>query len=390
MFKQAVDTNKILVSKLTSGKTGKMKDYAAIFLISVGKDNFENEAVEAAIKMINEEFKECYIVLADTLQRHNIATENELSEKEAYSEALKKGDEWINKYKSYFLNYFTIPYNIIRWDSLINDPEFKHREIKFSDYIGNNKDFSTAMNGSINEYGNRLLKHLGEEHFNRIQLKHKQSCFSYLKEECVAITILPKITPVNNNKATPSVIVYPGKSTLILTKNWEIFIKNEYANLIQNYSDFLNWIPYRFNRITKNTVNESGSKQKINCADKQNDFLFLKQVQYINTLSEAMLVSVENTFNEQAMFDFKENLLEILLENKYLCSENKILHGPSEFLSIRSIAYTFANQLMSMFNTLEIKFSNQCKANIIRILKREIMPFINTENKINNLFVLSE
>lgn len=48
-----------LVSKLTFNRTGKMDDYIAIYLISFGKENFEEEAVVSAIKMINQEFKQC-------------------------------------------------------------------------------------------------------------------------------------------------------------------------------------------------------------------------------------------------------------------------------------------------------------------------------------------
>ena len=76
---QSNNAGKTIVSKLTSDRSGKMSTYVAILLVSVGKDNFEDNAIRSAIKMIDNEFQCCYIVVADTLQRYNIEVEKEIS-----------------------------------------------------------------------------------------------------------------------------------------------------------------------------------------------------------------------------------------------------------------------------------------------------------------------
>lgn len=386
MIKQEDNNDRQLVAKLTSGRAGQMKSYVAVLLVSVGKENFEEEAIESAVKMINQEFKACCVAVADTLQRHNIATEKEISNKEAYAESLIKGDEWIQRNTPYFVNGFSIPYEIIRWDGLINDPDFVQKEKKFSSCIAENTSLSTAMKESIDEYGKRLLKHLGEEHFERIAFFHENNCFSYLKEECIALTILPKKISFDNNELNPYVIVYPGKSTLILTENREVFIKNEFHDVLQNYSDFLNWIPYRFNRIKKydNSCYLANSlKSKKDLVEIEDKFLILKQVDFINNLAEAQLESMGDLFNEQMLLEFKHYLLDFFLNSELFSFELKSLLTSGKSFSIQSLAYVFGTQLLAIFNKLEKKFSNKCKANMIRILKREHKGSVNAEKQID-------
>ena len=122
---------KKLSAKLTAGRSGNLYAYSAILLVSVGKQNFEDEAIRSAIQMINIEFPECCIVMADTLQRYNIATESNVSVEEAYNISLQVGDEWLKRYEEFFISHFTVPYSIVRWDSIIYDSLFKEAESRF-------------------------------------------------------------------------------------------------------------------------------------------------------------------------------------------------------------------------------------------------------------------
>ena len=239
---------KALVAKLMSSRSGKMKSYIAVLLISVGKENFEEETIKSTIKMINQEFKGCCIAVADTLQRYNIASENEISPQEAYEESLAKGDEWLERYTPYFDNTFEIPYEIIRWDQLLQEPFFNKKEQEFNHVLKSNSVFSQAMIHSTEEYGQRVQKRLGEEVYSRIFLRHQINCLSYLTEECIALSFLPKNIKLAG-QSDPSVIVYPGKSTAILTANRDLFIKDEFNELSEQYDDFMNWLPYRFNKV---------------------------------------------------------------------------------------------------------------------------------------------
>jgi hypothetical protein len=70
--------------------------------------------------------------VADTLQRYNIATEKEISDKDAYYESFLLGNKWIERNAPYF-DGFTIPYEMLRWDDLINAPGFIEKEKRFED-----------------------------------------------------------------------------------------------------------------------------------------------------------------------------------------------------------------------------------------------------------------
>lgn len=378
---QSNNAGKTIVSKLTSDRSGKMSTYVAILLVSVGKDNFEDNAIRSAIKMIDNEFQCCYIVVADTLQRYNIEVEKEISSELAYSVALSNGDDWINRYKSYFDDTFTIPYSILRWDELISDPDFIQREAKFYEHIKSSLSLSQAMKESIDEYGDRLRKHLGDDHYKKILDQHERGCFSYLKEECAAIALLPKKTS-SNYLLFPPVIVYPGKATKILIENREILIKEEFGSLMEMHSDFLNWVPYRFNKVSdvqKNTKSELKTdnsslldlyKSKINSVKFKEEISYLQKVQFAIGISESQLNFTLNAIGRDRVVEFKQYLLEYLLSDDFdVLSKNRTSFVENAF-STMDLAWLCARQLMLIFSSFDKKYLNKCKANIIRILKK--------------------
>jgi hypothetical protein len=386
MKKQQVIDDRKLVAKLMSGRTGQMQSYIAILLVSVGKENFEGESINAAVNMINDEFKECVIVIADTLQRYNIATEKEISLQQAYDESLVKGDEWLARHESCFKNNFKIPYKIIRWDSFITDPDFQEREKNFLSIIETNSILAQAMDKSTEEYGNRLQNRFDENHYNQIVARHKQNCFSYLKEECVAITLFPKKIGFVD-KIAPSTIVYPGKSTAILTENREIFIKEQFDDMLKQYGDFLNWLPYRFNKVKDfGDIHLIQSlKRKEDGVSKIEELSRLKEMDYINNLSEVQLNSMYAVLDERFAHEFSAYTLDFLLSKDTLLKSNVEALECGQAFSIESIAYIFTNQLIAMFNTLEKKMANKCKANVIRILKRNALNFNDCNGKGENI-----
>lgn len=361
------DEKVMVVSKLMSGRTGKMGAYIAVLLISVGKKNFENDAIRAAIKMINEEFKECCIIVADTLQKFNIATEKEMNVQDAYIESLVKGDLWLERYQDYFKNTFTIPYKIYRWDDLISDPEFSKRKKFFSLKINQDPLLQEAMTHSICEYGKRLRKRLGNITFNKISDNHQKNCFSYLEEECIAITLIPKvIRSLHCDELSPCTIVYPGTSTKILTANRDINIKSEFKEQLEKYDDFLNWLPYRFNKLKYSAVNQEKKTELKN--NHKTDNHPTHQIDIFNKIFEAQLDSVAKLLNPN------------ILEGFYSCVLDHLLNLESYILDIQvnsieapvQLANLFVMQAFAMLYPWDSKISNQYKGHMVRILKKRI------------------
>lgn len=234
------------------------------------------------------------------------------------------------------------------------------------------------MQDSIDEYGKRLLKNLGEKHFQRIFISHENSCFLYLKEECAALTLLPKKISFNKNEIRPCAIVYPGKSTSILTANHNFFIKEEFKDVIEKYSDFLNWLSYRFIRIKKDKDSNStisNDQKKPITINMDYDSSILNKVALINKMAEIQLESVENLLESTVIRDFKYCLLHFFLNNIGYSLEQRSLPLNAAEFSPESLAHIVGVQLSAIFNTLDKKLSNKCKANIVRILKRDLNQF---------------
>ena len=71
-----------------------------MLLISVGQPYHESDKFKATIELVGRKFKSCTLMLADTLQRHNISAQEGISEQEAYQTSLERGDAWLYRNKN--------------------------------------------------------------------------------------------------------------------------------------------------------------------------------------------------------------------------------------------------------------------------------------------------
>ncbi|HAI13474.1 MAG: hypothetical protein CMJ41_03245 [Phycisphaerae bacterium] len=88
--------------------------------ISLLTTKFDGNKLKATIEWVNRHFEACTINLADTLYRHNLAGTPHESPTQV---ARRLGDEWLFR-NNEILEFLTVPYQIIRWDSFLNHPEF--------------------------------------------------------------------------------------------------------------------------------------------------------------------------------------------------------------------------------------------------------------------------
>ncbi len=181
-----------------------LRDKSIVYLVSVGKDKFEDKWATRFVNFIEEvKPKSVFIVVADTLQRFNIEVDENLSEKEALQVSRLRGESWIEKYKPYFAGIST-KYEFICWDSLKKDEDY-------------DRFYKDVVNMSIeNDFFKKNLLISSEEYIKRPSRLNStkelalEKSNEFLKEECAVLRILAKC---NNTKA----ILYPGKSTDILS-----------------------------------------------------------------------------------------------------------------------------------------------------------------------------
>lgn len=147
--------------------------------ISVGQSYHEGGKLKATVDRVNKTFSECTIIVADSLQRHNIVSEN-VSYIEAYNKSIKAGDEWLTRNES-ILAGLTVKSNIMRWDDFFKDKYYK----KYKDMIDKLQNTNIEFNNSLIETAKLFI----EKYKKNITLK---SSIEYLKEEAAVFGILIK------------------------------------------------------------------------------------------------------------------------------------------------------------------------------------------------------
>ena len=82
--------------------------------ISVGQKTHEGKKFLATIKLINKYFKECVILIDDSIQRHTVKIHHpHISDSEAYQTAINEGNMWLKRNKEIY-SQLTIPFHIIQ------------------------------------------------------------------------------------------------------------------------------------------------------------------------------------------------------------------------------------------------------------------------------------
>lgn len=174
-----------------------------VYLVSVGKEKFENEWVKRFINFVEDiNPQKTFIVVADSLQRFNLEVDENLSEEQAMQEANLRGEAWIEKYKPHF-SKLKQSYEFIRWEDLKTNKDYTQFYNSVIDMLSSDDSFKESLLKSSEEYINRPSR------FEKDKNLALEKSSEFLKEECAVLRILSK---VKNTKA----ILYPGKATEVL------------------------------------------------------------------------------------------------------------------------------------------------------------------------------
>lgn len=163
------------------------EDSKSVLPINFAETYFDSEYLVATINLINSYFRECNIIICDTLQRYVLALlTNELPEN-LLTKANKSGKEWLEKNHK-IIKKMTIPYQITYWNDWLTHPNYQLYYNKIGALYAEDKNFQTSMNSSINNFIERYKSRANVE-----LLADTQKIFNlglqYIKEEC-AVTLL--------------------------------------------------------------------------------------------------------------------------------------------------------------------------------------------------------
>jgi hypothetical protein len=192
-----------------------------ILLISVGQLYHEGGKLSATIELINKsKFDSCSIVVADSLQKHNL-----IDDHSPYETSMSLGDNWLKRNKS-ILNELTISNQITRWDYWLKHCKYSSYRAMLQTAYNSNPAYKKAVDETIYQFIQRYIKR-NPNTDSTIKDVLFNSCLQYLLEECAIIICLWADEGYN-------FIIYPKPITSALSMTYEIFVKNKYeGNLVE-------------------------------------------------------------------------------------------------------------------------------------------------------------
>lgn len=141
----------------------------------------EGGYLASQIQWANRHFKRGFIHMGDTLHRHNLL--DRMTPEEARAASYVMGSAWLAR-NEHVLETFQIPFEIIRWDRWLDNPEFWTFHATLREYYNSNTFFRgivardvalfTARNAGVNP----------------------ARCVDYLLEEAAADTLFCRQNPV--------------------------------------------------------------------------------------------------------------------------------------------------------------------------------------------------
>lgn len=160
-----------------------------LLAISVGQASQEGDRLLGTLEKISANFKTCTILIADTLQRHNY--EETHDQEKAYQAAKKHGDIWLHTHQKY-LDIINFPFKIIRWDQILNHPDYPTYLQKIDDLYATSDMFKDAVDQTAFNYA----------------CKHKRPINKkYILEECAQLLLMKN--NIFNFLIYPSVLLPP-------------------------------------------------------------------------------------------------------------------------------------------------------------------------------------
>ncbi len=180
------------------------KKESASLLISVGQEYCEGAKLQATVDWVNKNFSNCFIDIADTLQRHNLIALQDMSEFDADHASKIAGQEWIER-NIKFIEALAVPYAIRRWDEWRLHPNFDSTLKNVHNLYAIDTSFKEALDLDVQGFIARRQMDGSLQDENTIVKMEKSSGLFILEE--IAASILM-------GNACPASVIYNAKELL--------------------------------------------------------------------------------------------------------------------------------------------------------------------------------
>ncbi|MCK4608261.1 MAG: tRNA-dependent cyclodipeptide synthase, partial [Gammaproteobacteria bacterium] len=185
-----------------------------ILHVSVGQQYHEGDKFLATMDLINETFNSCTIILCDTLQRHSLRIMNpDLTDAEARKEALRLGDEWLERNQLAY-KYLKINSKVMRWDDWLHHKDYNKYYQEVVNAYKNNQSYRDAIHATINNFLTRrkTSNSLGFSYEEAFETSE-----TYILEECPILIPLWAETKCQ-------FVIYPRFRTSAMRATYDYFL----------------------------------------------------------------------------------------------------------------------------------------------------------------------
>ena len=202
-------------------------DACCAILVSVGQIAHEGAKFEATIDIVNRKFKSCVIAICDTLQRHNLILEENISENEARRISKEMGTQWYTRNKK-IIESLNIPYQVRYWDRWLKHSEFNSHHQILKNLLVSDNAFGAAMIRTAKDFVNRF-QNRSNKNIDSQRILDKS--IEYLSEECAIIMRMWLSEGINY-------IVYPSEILEVMKFSYNKFVA-------EAHDDLLKWVRVR-------------------------------------------------------------------------------------------------------------------------------------------------
>lgn len=216
------------------GDNARFKKSSVVLILSMGQETAEWEKLAAQLELINNNFKECIVVLADTLQRYTLKVTEKLKYSEVYDVALQRGKLWLKRNQT-VLSKLTIPHKITTWNDWLEHPNYQENRKLIDCHFENSPSFKQAFLNTAELFYSRYQTRIGTVSSVSKREEDISYCLEYLKEESTIIMPIWAKEGIN-------FIIYPSEIPEALQAAYECLVKPKYGDTVAR------WIPVKFKR----------------------------------------------------------------------------------------------------------------------------------------------
>ena len=172
-----------------------------VFMVSLGSKNFvEQTRLEACIKWISDNFKNCLVLVCDSIYRLTIQVRQGLKEDEAWLEAISSGKKFVDRQYGWFDKYSeNCIFDLLMTSEVEKESDFQIYYEELQSLYRKNRLFESMVNSFSQKYLSRLE---WEKLEHKDDIRKQTLATMYLLEESACIACIVK-------RGWP-VFVYPG------------------------------------------------------------------------------------------------------------------------------------------------------------------------------------